>query len=97
MSGWLEPLPSKRVRAVYRDSTGHRHSQTFATRKGQGVPDGDADRPESRALARLDPRGGQMLFADWSAKWSEARLTRLSTAHADAGRLKNHLLPTSGA
>lgn len=33
MSGWLETLPSKRIRAVYRDADGHRHSQTFPTRR----------------------------------------------------------------
>ncbi len=33
MSGWLETLPSKRVRAVYRDADGRRHSRTFPTRR----------------------------------------------------------------
>ncbi len=32
MNGWLETLPSKRVRAVYRDQAGERHSATFSDR-----------------------------------------------------------------
>ena len=95
MSGWLEVLPSQRVRAVYRDPAGHRHSATFATRK-QAKAFLAATLTDLERGHWLDPRGGQTLFADWAARWLAARMTRPSTAASDEGRLRNHLLPHFG-
>jgi integrase len=95
MSGWLETLPSKRVRAVYRDVDGHRHSQTFPTRREAkaflAATVTDLDRGHW-----IDPRGGQIPFADWAQRWSAARLIRVSTAASENGRMRNHLLPYFG-
>ena len=95
MSGWLETLPSRRTRAVYRDAAGNRHSQTFATRR-------EAKTFLTATLADLDrghwidPRGGQIPLADRARRWSAARLVRVSTAASEGGRLHNHLLPFFG-
>lgn len=95
MSGWLETLPSKRVRAVYRDADGTRHSQTFPNRREAkaflAATVTDLDRGHW-----IDPRGGQIPFADWAQRWTEARLVRVSTAASENGRLRNHLLPFFG-
>lgn len=95
MSGWLETLPSGRVRAVYRDALGDRHSATFSTRK-QAQTFLSATLVDIARGQWIDPRGGQIPFADWAQRWSAARFTRVSTAASDAGRLRNHLLPFFG-
>lgn len=95
MSGWLEPLPSGRVRAVYRDGTGRRHSRSFLTKREARTFLAAA----ATDLARgqwLDPRGGQMTFGDWTDKWRRGRVLRPSTAATEDGRLRNHLLPVFG-
>jgi integrase len=95
MSGWLETLPSGRTRAVYRDADGGRHSVTFGTRK-QAQAFLSATLVDLSRGQWIDPRGGQIPFADWAKRWNEARFTRVSTAATDAGRLRNHLLPFFG-
>jgi integrase len=92
---WVEKLPSGRYRARYRGDDGTRHSQIFTTKTAAKsfLSEVGAD------IARgqwIDPRGGQMLFADWERAWSMARVVRESTKVTDEGRIRTHLLPEFG-
>ncbi|MCU1672166.1 MAG: Site-specific recombinase XerD [Frankiales bacterium] len=78
MSGWLETLPSQRVRAVYRDEAGERHSKTFPTRK-QAKAFLESALVASGRGQWIGPRGGQTLFCDWAGRWLAARFTRVTT------------------
>jgi integrase len=95
VSGWIETLPSKRFRAVYRDEAGDRHSKVFADRKSAKAFLASAVVDIARGQW-IDPRGGQLPFAEWAARWSAARFTRVSTTATDEGRLRNYLLPFFG-
>lgn len=96
MSGWVEPLPSGRFRAVHRDPAGGRHSQTFPTRKEAKAFLSQVQTDQARGQW-LDPRAGQVLFAEWAHRWQRARVVRPSTAASEEGRLRNHLLPAFGS
>jgi integrase len=92
---WVEKLPSGRYRAKYRGEDGRQHSQTFPSKAAAKafLHSTGADMQRGQWV---DPRGGQMLFRDWAAAWSAARVVRPTTHAADAGRLRNHLLPAFG-
>jgi hypothetical protein len=96
MSSWVERLPSGRYRARYRDGDGAQHSKVFATkaeaRSFLATVGADMARGQW-----IDPRGGQMLFADWEQAWSMARMVRESTRATDNGRIRTHLIPEFGA
>lgn len=96
MSGWLEPLPSGHIRAVYRDDTGRRHSKTLATKREAKAFLAATMTDQARGQW-VDPRGGQLPFGEWAERWRQGRVVRVSTAATEEGRLRNHLLPAFGS
>ena len=68
MSGWVGKLPSGRLRAVYRDAAGDRHSELFDNRRQAKAFLATAAADIARGQC-VDPRGGQILFREWQEKW----------------------------
>jgi integrase len=95
VSGWLETLPSKRVRAVYRDELGNRHSQTFPNRK-LAKAFLEASLVDMARGQWIDPRAGQLPFSEWAERWLAVRFTRITTRAGNESVLRNHLLPFFG-
>lgn len=95
MSGWIEKLPSGRLRAVYRDAAGDRHSELFDNRKQAKAFLASAAADMARGQW-VDPRGGQILFREWQETWFASRVMRRATARAYATTLRAHLVPQFG-
>ncbi len=95
MSGWIEKLPSGRLRAVYRDAAGDRHSELFDNRKQAKAFLATTAADQARGQW-VDPRGGQILFRDWQEKWFASRVMRRATARAYGTTLRVHLVPAFG-
>lgn len=96
MSGWIETLPSGRLRAVYRDADGQRHTELFDQRR-QAKAFLAATAAEQARGRWVDPRGGQVLFRDRAETWFTSRVMRRATARAYGRTLRVHLVPTFGA
>jgi hypothetical protein len=91
---WVERTPG-RWRAAYRDPDGGRRSHTFDTKAAAkaflAAMETDIQRGQW-----IDPRGGEVPFAEWADRWLAARVVRPTTLASDAVRLRRHLLPAFG-
>lgn len=93
MSGWIEKLPSGRLRAVYRDAAGDRHRELFDRRQVKAFL-----ATAAATLARgqwVDRAAGRSCSASGRTSGS-SRVMRRATAPAYAATLRAHLVPAFG-
>lgn len=90
--GWVESR-GRRFVARYRDGGQVVTVGGFPTKAAARAYLATVDTDMARGT-HIDPRGQQVLFADWATEWIAARPgIKASTAATDAGRLKVHLRP----
>lgn len=93
---WTEMLPNGKVRALWRDHLGKRHSKSGFTQPAAALRYAGEQESRSRrgeaASAGRSPRWG-----DWCDEWLELRVVEVSTMAEDRIRVEKYIRPRWGS
>lgn len=90
---WIEQLPSKRWRGMYRDSAGRKKSAgTFTGKRAAQQAANTAE-----ATAKTVRPASEVTWSEWEPQWVASRSVASSTAIEDGKRIERHVRPRWGA
>ncbi|MBB5154027.1 site-specific integrase [Saccharopolyspora phatthalungensis] len=90
--GFVNPTPSGKWRANWRDPEGKQRAKTFRTKREASAFLAQIETQKTQG-SYVSPHAGRLLFGDHAQRWMRTWNTEITTAARDGSVMRNHVLP----
>lgn len=94
--GFVNPTPSGKWRANWRDPEGKQRAKVFRTKREATTFLAQIETQKAQG-SYVSPHAGRTRFGDHAQRWMDTWNTEATTAARDASIMRNHVLPQWGA